>query len=1036
MIKKIPLSLAGLLVAGMTLSVIMCFAANEAYAQVRVLSQSFAVPSQTATKGISATQRSQAALFLAKQAAEAGFIDVSFEAVRRAVGDGPPVQSAGLGGLLSGGPSPRSSRVIVSSNNPFGGSTSGTNGQTNTAKILQELDSIWEKQEFDPVQCYQLWEELVFPPGRPNDAFTYSTSETQNGFSYSINLDEPEPRKTQSGVHSLVKWAKKADRLKALKTTIEERGKLPGAQATANLIRIVLATVDDGMDRDQLCTQLAQKATSIVAGPESELMTSLAFELLQKTPRESEARKQLWADLKSAASTNQRWATNRWMRHAVATEIKQNAKAGDFAAFDSDAQFFLTIFDALTGNEDYVAQQKSSLYGRASSTALKEGFLEFGLECLKKQSQFSSSTVGIGNEIGKALLDPTGNQFAELLQKSPEERYSMFADLVFQMPRFGLVQAANVAPYERIPAEFVANYKSFHKVNKLPIEQVTGVESRCLSLIEWVMRDAIALGKKPELLERIRELEDRGSDDAVLAKAMLAKAEGRSIDLGDFTEEKNGELVLRSEITGERGPIMALDYEIFETAAKDVSYREATFDFGKRLANRSFLNRSNDVKHGRYCEAIAELAMESPPATSEQLQHFVVAEDFTMKDLLGNALGESMWLKNKDGAWEHRMGIAFSSLLLKYPLQGDYKITFDCLDNTYGESAFTFGGQYIDIRGYVQNIAVDTVGLRTGKQVPTSAIRRGGETNAVTVAHDSENATYTVDINDSEVATFNLDEGAFPFVGPHSMHHRKMYLSNFKIEGNPTIPRELNLLDANLIGWSNRFRYRALPPLPKIIAENAERDTSADHKQSDNTDVQEGSAVVDYDWELKDATLQSMDHLALHQLDQENGLTTKKRWHPPHEQWIYYLRPICDGESVSCEFYYEPGKYSLHPTIDRISLQIDRPKLRKHWITSSAAVFGVSSTNGVDLARDEIINTPELKAKAWNRLAYSREGNQITVSVNDKPIYSQPADKILRGRFGFLQDPEAFQVKVRNVILTGDWPESLPEDLFAELEAE
>ncbi|MEM8733737.1 MAG: DUF1583 domain-containing protein [Planctomycetota bacterium] len=112
--------------------------------------------------------------------------------------------------------------------------------------------------------------------------------------------------------------------------------------------------------------------------------------------------------------------------------------------------------------------------------------------------------------------------------------------------------------------------------------------------------------------------------------------------------------------------------------------------------------------------------------------------------------------------------------------------------------------------------------------------------------------------------------------------------------------------------------------------------------------------------------------------------------------------------------------------------QIDRPKLRKHWITSSAEVFGVSSTNGVDVPSDQVMNAPALKAKAWNRLAYSREGDQITISINDQPIYSQPADSLLRGRFGFLQDPEKFQVKVRNVVLTGDWPETLPEDLFAE----
>ncbi|MEM8736239.1 MAG: DUF1581 domain-containing protein, partial [Planctomycetota bacterium] len=743
-------------------------------------------------------------------------------------------------------------------------------------------------------KCYQLWEELVFPPGRPNDAFPYSTSVANTSFSYSINLNEPAPSSAKSGVHSLVAWAKKADCIPKLKATLDKRGKLPGAQATTNLIRTILATVDDEMDREELCENLAVKASTIVSGPESEMMTSLAYELMQSMPRESKARQKLWGDLKSAAAANQRWASNRWLRHAVASEIKQSSKEGDFAAFDRDAEFLLTIFDPLTGNEDYVSQQKSSLYGRASSEALKSGFLEFGLQCLRKQSQFTSRSIGVGNDIGRALLDPTGKQFGQLLSKTPEERYSLFADLVFQMPRFGLVQAANVAPFEKIPAEFVSNYKSYHKVDSLPIETVTGPGSRCLSLIEWVLRDAIAIGKRSEIENRIAELEDLGSDDAVLLKAMLAKAEGRSISVEDFMTKDGDQIVLRPEVTAERGPIMALDYEIFETAVNDEAYRQAALDFGKRLANRSFMNRSNDVKHGRYCEATSELANDDAPTKADVLKHFVVAEDFTAKDLLGDTLGGSMWLKTDDGNWEHRMGIAFSSLLLKYPLQGDYKVTFECEDNTYGESAFTFGGQYVDVRGYVQNIAVDTVGLRTGNQV-SATINRGGK-NSVSLERDSDKAVYTVDINDNRVAEFKLADSAFPFLGPHSMHHRKMALSNFKIEGNPTIPRELNLLDPDLLGWSNRFRYRALPPLSKIIESGAEKDASADHKETTVVDRPDSSAIVDYDWELKDATLLSVDHAGLRALDQEKGLDTKQRWFPPHEQWLYYVRPICDGE--------------------------------------------------------------------------------------------------------------------------------------------
>jgi hypothetical protein len=182
-----------------------------------------------------------------------------------------------------------------------------------------------------------------------------------------------------------------------------------------------------------------------------------------------------------------------------------------------------------------------------------------------------------------------------------------------------------------------------------------------------------------------------------------------------------------------------------------------------------------------------------------------------------------------------------------------------------------------------------------------------------------------------------------------------------------------------------------------------------------------------------DGVLESVDHEKLYLLDQANGLDTQKRSQRPHEEWIYYGRPLCDGEQVSFEFYQEAERYSIQPTIDRIAVRLDSDKLRQHWITSDVDLYGVSSNNQVDAPEDSILGKAQLKEMSWNEITLRREGDIIIIALNDQDIYQQTAEEPYNGRFGFLQVPEQFQVRVRNAILTGDWPEILPQDLFEEI---
>lgn len=985
-----------------------------------------------------ASDRSLAALDLAIKAAEAGIPDVSMEAVRRAVGAGPPVSAVNLGGLLGPGGQPS---VVYSTG--LGGTPPADDSRQKLTDKLQQVNEAWKAQKLDPKQCYEAWKQIIFPADRPSEAFTYAPTVNQSGYSYSFSLTEKEPSPITCGAMNLLDWAERAECIDDLQALIAEREAMPGAAPTVHVLRLALAEKDDTTNKDALCDSLTQSVASLVTGNDAPLLMSLTYRMLNTLQHDSPARKKLWDAIAQQASGTQRWASNTWLRYAVANEAMLAIERGDTDGFKRESNLLLSILDPLTGNEEYKASQTTSYYASAMEKAFEADQLELGLLCLKLRSAAGArSLTGSGSSAANSLMDLNSKTYQRLFDLGPEKRYEILFDLAWSLPRLGLDSASKFAPTDVIPQRFVDNYKAYRKTERLPLEYVTSLGGRSVNLLEWVMRDAIALGRIDEVTERIAELEANNSDDANFAKLLLAKATDQPIDLSLVqTKTEDGTLVLRSDVSGDRGRLSALDIELAELAISNPETHKQGEELAERIAARTLANRSDEVLFGRMLTAKAKLASSEPPVTSDALKHFVKSDDFDTKTLVIGRPNESLWFKNADGFWEHQMCAMRSSLLLKYPLQGDFKISFECMDNTYAESAATFGGVYIDFRGYLKDVAIDVVGLRKGTSAPAEV--QAGQKNSVLLERKSSEGMFTLTVNEKYVADFRIAEDEFPFFGPHSMMHRVMALENIKIEGNVKIPRALNLLTPRLIGWSNLFQRRALPPIDQLESfQNSEDSGQADAEQTEashapepsaDEEIGEKSAILTYDWHVIDDVLESIDHSALHKIDVDNGLETKKRWHRPHEQWLYYGRPLCEGETFSFEFYEEANRYSIHPTIDRIAVLLKTPKIQQHWITSNASLYGVSPTNHLDAPQDTLIATPKLNEKGWNKIALRRQGGKIILAVNDQDVYQQVVDAAYGGRFGFMQDPEKFQVRIRNATLTGDWPESLPEDLFEEM---
>ena len=67
----------------------------------------------------------------------------------------------------------------------------------------------------------------------------------------------------------------------------------------------------------------------------------------------------------------------------------------------------------------------------------------------------------------------------------------------------------------------------------------------------------------------------------------------------------------------------------------------------------------------------------------------------------------------------------------------------------------------------------------------------------------------------------------------------------------------------------------------------------------------------------------------------------------------------------------------------------------------------------------------------WNAVKIARENGQVTVTLNGELIYQRVVDFAGDHTFGFYRDRTRSAARIRNVVMSGDWPESLPEDCLA-----
>jgi hypothetical protein len=110
---------------------------------------------------------------------------------------------------------------------------------------------------------------------------------------------------------------------------------------------------------------------------------------------------------------------------------------------------------------------------------------------------------------------------------------------------------------------------------------------------------------------------------------------------------------------------------------------------------------------------------------------------------------------------------------------------------------------------------------------------------------------------------------------------------------------------------------------------------------------------------------------------------------------------------------------------------LDEPEVALHWITCGNSLWtGVEETNRAVDPQAEQLETVELVNNDWNQLAVRVDEDIVTLTLNGKDVYRRRWEPEAGRNFGLFHDPTKSHVRVRNVKLSGKWPEKLPADFF------
>ncbi|MBI1344868.1 DUF1583 domain-containing protein [bacterium] len=394
----------------------------------------------------------------------------------------------------------------------------------------------------------------------------------------------------------------------------------------------------------------------------------------------------------------------------------------------------------------------------------------------------------------------------------------------------------------------------------------------------------------------------------------------------------------------------------------------------------------------------ALLAQAGSPANPEPMQpnfrYWLPVETAAHSRLI---TGPATWV-TLDDAVLHLPGAGHEVLQLRYPIAGPFHWHCEGLSHVSGrvEGGLSYGGHFTEVSADSQYFQVwDAQGASQGRRGCYFLDR---EVTGGFGRLDLDNSDHIeFQVNQHPLLTTEKSE-SHPWFGLCAHEDRRAMFRHLHVSNQPVIPRQVTLITNNALpGWCSARPEESQPFVLSTSGTLTE--------------------VAQPDWKASQGEL-------LRELTPETSAAAKSTW-------LAYQRPLLDAEQWTYEFRYQPGQQEVHPAVGRVVFLLQPDGIQLRWITAGADEWtGLPAQNQIvePLNRRGPRQLP-LRVGDWNQVTVARQKDLLTVTLNNEEIYRRPIDWEHDHRIGFYCEAQR-AAQIRNVVLQGDWPETLPAEFL------
>ncbi|MCA9034366.1 MAG: DUF1583 domain-containing protein [Planctomycetaceae bacterium] len=914
------------------------------------------------------------AIVVAKSAAGNGMPDLSRRAVRESLLGGFPVADP----VLS---EPNSSRRIIRP------STSNAVDpiELEVVSALKEILGLWKGDAYPASETYHLLKSIVLPENRPREIRLYVTAS---------NISAAQVDSLAEPLVSAAYDSKQLDDLKSATSLRSEAG------TSAIVLRCLIAIRQEDHPTVMDClTGLTEQLQKGLSTSDQHLALLAALRAFDNRELKSSSfpilRQILQLELQASSSGNREPDPGGKLADLVNRHL---AETGDQKSVSEYFENVMTarqpFYSRYSGNYGLYRQQQDLAQLAQRAAGLKMPGI--ALDYLGRATDFEVE------EYGRPNMRTTLASLVRHVRRLPaSDGYSAWHQWTMPVQGRNTLRVLFETTTPKIIPELFIDSKE---------QAATQVNERLLSNLAELVESGKRAGRLADLRQEVQKLAEQKAAyaDILMALIMIAQedtANGLPYIQG-LQETFQDRMKAAPGQSRQQRPTSHGDYLVYQACLDSPQFVSVFEDqlplFRKRLRDTSQHEMLQDIN--------LDWARRVSAGSKPDL--FAPGADFTHWTA-ANASESSGNLNPWWTAYENQIlqlgGRGGSNLYFRYPLSGDFVISMECFEDAWAECDAGFGGVVVLGQNSGSQTTIRSVSGHETIHRPPAMKRSRPAYNHLTIevrgSRDTDPGSIRYLLNKHLVYEEPFRPTS-PWLLLNTEGSRVSAFRNIQIEGKVEIPKKVALVIGDQMDGWNCSVFGDSQPRKRLMAEMPK-------DENDSISYYQRDEPVEFSWNAADSTLtgRAIEGAADDQ-----------------QSWIYYQRPLVSGESFEYEFYCVPGETVAHPTIGRIALLLQPDGVESHWIADSWD----QSVN--EVALDNSVFEPEiqrssgqlaLKENDWNRVRVHLLENVVNVFLNDTLICERSLEPEVGHRIGLFRYRRQSS-KVRNLTLSGDWPDVLP----------